>query len=66
MRQSCEIGLLVMAGLGQRAVTKSVMAGLGPAIHVLLVAHPKDVDARDKPGHDSVNDARVTQTCNFV
>jgi hypothetical protein len=41
-----------MAGLGQRAVTKSVMAGLGPAIHVLLVAHPKDVDARAKPGHD--------------
>ena len=28
------------------------MAGLVPAIHVLLAADPKDVDARDKPGHD--------------
>jgi hypothetical protein len=27
-----------------------VMAGLVPAIHVL--APKKDVDARDKPGHD--------------
>src|SRR6185503_3559528 len=29
-----------------------VMAGLGPAIHVLLTAFKKDVDARDKRGHD--------------
>jgi hypothetical protein len=30
-----------------------VMAGLVPAIHVLLFGTPrKDVDARDKPGHD--------------
>jgi hypothetical protein len=29
-----------------------VMAGLDPAIHVLLLLWPKDVDARDKPGHD--------------
>jgi hypothetical protein len=29
-----------------------VMAGLVPAIHVLLVAKKKDVDARDKRGHD--------------
>jgi hypothetical protein len=29
------------------------MAGLVPAIHVLL-ATKKDVDARDKPGHDDV------------
>jgi hypothetical protein len=28
------------------------MAGLVPAIHVLLVEEEKDVDARDKPGHD--------------
>jgi hypothetical protein len=28
------------------------MAGLVPAIHVLLAAHLKDVDARDKRGHD--------------
>jgi hypothetical protein len=27
------------------------MAGLVPAIHVLLAAK-KDVDARDEPGHD--------------
>jgi hypothetical protein len=30
----------------------SVMAGLVPAIHVLLAATLYDVDARDKPGHD--------------
>jgi hypothetical protein len=29
-----------------------VMAGLVPAIHVLLFERAKDVDARDKPGHD--------------
>ncbi len=30
-----------------------VMAGLVPAIHVfLLTTSFKDVDARDKPGHD--------------
>jgi hypothetical protein len=28
------------------------MAGLVPAIHALLIATYKDVDARDKPGHD--------------
>jgi hypothetical protein len=28
------------------------MAGLGPAIHVLLANGIKDVDARDKRGHD--------------
>ena len=32
----------------------SVMPGLGPGIHVLLydTAIKKDVDGRDKPGHD--------------
>jgi hypothetical protein len=29
-----------------------VMAGLVPAIHVFLQTCRKDVDARDKPGHD--------------
>jgi hypothetical protein len=29
-----------------------VMAGLVPAIHVFGVAAQKDVDARDKRGHD--------------
>jgi hypothetical protein len=28
------------------------MAGLDPAIHVFATALKKDVDARDKPGHD--------------
>jgi len=28
------------------------MAGLVPAIHVLLGGGKKDVDAREKPGHD--------------
>jgi hypothetical protein len=28
------------------------MAGLVPAIHVLAASEKKDVDARDKPGHD--------------
>jgi hypothetical protein len=28
------------------------MAGLVPAIHVLINRRKKDVDARDKPGHD--------------
>jgi hypothetical protein len=31
---------------------KLVMAGLVPAIHVFGAARKKDVDARDKPGHD--------------
>jgi hypothetical protein len=30
----------------------AVMAGLVPAIHVLRLAILKDVDARDKRGHD--------------
>jgi hypothetical protein len=32
-----------------------VMAGLIPAIHVFSTAESKDVDARDKPGHDEFN-----------
>jgi hypothetical protein len=28
------------------------MAGLVPAIHVLLASAPQSVDARHKPGHD--------------
>jgi len=30
------------------------MAGLDPAIHDFLSRGSKDVDARDKPGHDVV------------
>jgi signal peptidase II len=32
------------------------MAGLVPAIHVLFCVSKKDVDARDKPGHDELLD----------
>jgi hypothetical protein len=38
-----------MANLGNRC---RVMAGLVPAIHVLLAAQEEDVDARHKAGHD--------------
>jgi hypothetical protein len=31
------------------------MAGLVPAIHVFATSKRKDVDARDKPGHDDVD-----------
>jgi hypothetical protein len=31
------------------------MAGLVPAIHVSIEAIKKDVDARDKRGHDELN-----------
>ncbi|PMZ77644.1 hypothetical protein C1X94_30810, partial [Pseudomonas sp. FW306-02-H05-AB] len=31
------------------------MAGLDPAIHALPL-RPKNVDARDKPGHDEIED----------
>jgi hypothetical protein len=44
-------------GLGRRqgCTIKKVMAGLGPAIHVLpAVGFLKDVDAPHKAGHDSV------------
>ena len=34
------------------------MAGLVPAIHVFLAVVAKNVDARDKPGHDGLNVAR--------
>jgi hypothetical protein len=34
----------------------AVMAGLVPAIHVLLATrNKKDVDARHKAGHDGIN-----------
>jgi hypothetical protein len=38
------------------------MAGLVPAIHVFLTcADHKDVDARDKPGHDELKFATIQQ-----
>jgi hypothetical protein len=35
-----------------------VMPGLVPGIHVLTASHIKDVDGRDKPGHDEANHER--------
>jgi hypothetical protein len=32
---------------------EGVMPGLAPGIHVLLPKKFRDVDGRDKPGHDS-------------
>ena len=37
------------------SVTTVVMVGLVPAIHVFRL-HYQDVDARDKPGHDGLNE----------
>jgi hypothetical protein len=34
------------------------MAGLDPAIHVLVAVKKKDVDARDKRGHDEMRAKR--------
>jgi hypothetical protein len=35
-------------------VSLDVMPGLVPGIHVLLTICAKDVDGRDKPGHDEI------------
>src|ERR1700748_880714 len=35
-----------------RLITLLVMPGLAPAIHVFAATSKKDVDGRDKPGHD--------------
>jgi len=34
------------------SLTKLVMPGLVPGIHVLPDSNKKDVDGRDEPGHD--------------
>jgi hypothetical protein len=40
-----------------------VMAGLVPAIHVLLTERgKKDVDVRDKRGHDELDNLRLSKT----
>ena len=42
----------------RQLITCPVMAGLVPAIHVLLQRRAKkDVDARDKPGHDASSES---------
>jgi len=51
------------------SVSPLVMAGLDPAIHVFLFRRSKDVDARDKPGHDAFNSvvqATVPEARNFL
>jgi hypothetical protein len=35
--------------------TNAVMPGLDPGIHDFLPCSGKDVDGRDKPGHDAAN-----------
>jgi hypothetical protein len=45
-------GAMRQPGLVPYLALEFVMAGLDPAIHVFLFRGPKDVDARDKPGHD--------------
>src|SRR5258708_35027606 len=50
---------LAGGGAGARKQLKlSVMPGLVPGIHVFLLI-PKDVDGRDKPGHDDGFDDAV-------
>jgi hypothetical protein len=41
-----------MANSNWSVIIKLVMPGLDPGIHVLLPRGGKDVDGRDKPGHD--------------
>jgi uncharacterized membrane protein len=41
--------------IGAATRRKTVMAGFIPAIHVLFSSRKKDVDARDKPGHDGLS-----------
>ena len=38
------------------------MPGLVPGIHVLLAARNKDVDGRDRPGHDDVSARDIPPT----
>src|SRR5882724_6307110 len=50
----CSISFASVSAVMRRIFHTFVMAGLVPAIHVLLCLNPKDVDARDKPGHDEL------------
>ena len=47
----------VQANRGAVTSQKIDMAGLDPAIHVLLTSTKKGVDARVKPGHDEAYEA---------
>src|SRR5882762_7955543 len=50
----CSISFASGSAVMRACFRFTVMTGLVPAIHVLLFAGPKDVDARDKPGHDKL------------
>jgi len=39
------------------------MAGLVPAIHALMLRDFREVDARDKPGHDGWRRSRTPAPC---
>ena len=41
--------------MSRGALHNLVMPGLDPGIHVLTASRMKDVDGRDKPGHDGEN-----------
>jgi hypothetical protein len=41
-----------MQPIEPRLISKLVMPGLVPGIHVFIHLSRKDVDGRDKPGHD--------------
>jgi hypothetical protein len=53
------MSIIVMAKLGAAYIAgcshKLVMPGLVPGIHVFPSDRAKDVDGRDKPGHDDVD-----------
>jgi hypothetical protein len=40
------------------------MRGLVPGVHALMASHGKDVDGRDKPGHDDVAMVDATDVTN--
>jgi hypothetical protein len=45
-----------------RRQTEFVMPGHVPGIHAFLNASKKDVDGRDKPGHDETTNYRSLET----
>jgi hypothetical protein len=55
-----EFSLLVMAWLSSLLYADYVNLSALPAIHVLSIGK-KDVDARDKPGHDETKDMRPAE-----
>jgi hypothetical protein len=48
-------------GLTQNVAKEFVMPGLVPGIHVFLSWCIKDVDGRDKPGHDGGDQAEMRE-----